>query len=459
MSSSMSNSNTTSTYSQSTSPSRDSEIRRNNQQRILNTPQLYSKADQLGIHQARCNLQIEVASLKKRKEMLIEQHNQVRKNMVSIGELEQMKANIRSNLSTTQSIQLSDLMNEYSEVIRENCNLVATCDIIQKMIAKETKNRENEIEKAKKFAECVDFTSFLYSLPQISNGNVENDSKKNNIMKTEIAQLQHKLDGIRKEMMSCDIIVPPSTMFCEAAATFTRKTETEWQIRSLGAAQLREQIKNLQKQVVESNSYLKKTEDKIMDDRAKLSLLQVTSSENESKTNAKCDMNLMRFKSEMLEIDQNIQQLQRNISVSAETYEKIMKEIQKLETQNTGKDENIDYDDSEEDKIEYLISKYAQETGDKIISSDMIKKKVELEKEVQKLSEKYKKEKKYIKRKEAMMLKQINSLTNRYSSNKQILEKQKIEYFKGKESKLEKEMNKIIDNINNSIVQLRSEYT
>ncbi|OHS99625.1 hypothetical protein TRFO_33854 [Tritrichomonas foetus] len=434
---------------------------------VYQTPPLFSKAEQIGITQRKNQLEIEIASMKKRLKILQEQSSQVKSNAISIGELTQLKASIQSNLSTTNEKTLVSLMNEYIGIIHDNCELTATCAILTKLIKKGSNKRQKELEMSNQIAEAMDFSSITKVIfPDISK-NI--DLQRDSLIKTEILQLQNKLDGLKQELIKLDVATPATSLFCEAAGSYTRKTETEWQVRAIGTAQLRTQIQNLQRQIVDSSAFLKKIQDKIADEQAKLTLVKVKSSEAESKARSNNEANTINFKTQLSDMDQTISHLNQEIGISAEKYEKLEKELNDLANkkrygfENDKEDEmgdNSDEDNEDEnyeiDKLHVLDSPFNK--NKKVSFDELTVKKAALEKEVQELRTKYSKRKASIKKKEASLKSQINILSDQYNANRKFLSQKSALYDQRNDSLLEKQMTSLMKKIDSSIMELQSEY-
>ena len=100
---------------------------------------LFTKDQQIIIQRTKAQLEMEIASLKKRKQILSDQLAHIRSDFISYGELIHLKASIELNHSSMNSQEIDKLMSEYLEIIQENYELSAECEILAKRIKKITK--------------------------------------------------------------------------------------------------------------------------------------------------------------------------------------------------------------------------------------------------------------------------------------------------------------------------------
>lgn len=414
---------------------------------------LFSKEQQIIIQRTKAKLEMEVASFRKRKQILSEQLAHIRSDFLSYGELVQLKASIESNYSSVKTQELNNLMNEYVEIVQGNYELEAECEILIKRIKEESKRRQNEIQLSNQISELFDFSSLSINFPDNSK---RSDTSKDVLLKTEISQLEKKLDDIKKEQMRSDIQAPSANIICDAVGSYAKKAESEWQIRSLGSNIIRTQIKNLQKQVIDSTSFINKIEDTLVQEKHKLELARIRTSEAISKAKSSNDSNKLVFEDQLNQMDQTILQIKKDIEMSIIKYDNIMIDIKNLFEESRKiltNDFNANDDDSEDDfsKVVNLGNPTSE------VNALMEKKKL-LEIEINDLKEKYNSQKASIQKKESILKQKVTKLSRQYINNKQVISVQTKMLIPKQEYNIEKKVSSLINHIDSTILELRSTY-
>lgn len=444
---------TSSSYTPNTTPSSNSsagitpKVQIN--QIINEASPLFSKEQQIILKRNRAQLEIDVAALRKRKQILQDQLNHIRSDFVSYGELIQLKSSIEYNLTSKNLQDLSNSMNDYIEIVRQNYELEAQCDMLAKRIKKEASRRQNEIEISNEISNALDFSSMTIVFPNI---NQDIDIQKDNLLKNEIGQLQRKLENIKKDQMSNDIKVPSSNIICEAIGSYARKTETEWQLRSVGSYLIRSQIQNLQKQVVESNSFINKIQETLNKDKEKLTIVNSEANEAVAQAQSNCDSTKVIFEDQLNQMDQAIVQIKKDIERSVLNYNIIIEDIDNLTKKKISNDENDDDNQNNDDDVSNDVK-----DNNYIFKLNSLKEqKFNLEKEVNELKTKYQTKKSSIQKKESALKRRVTKLSNKYLFNKKLISQYAKTISIKSNNSVDKEMFSLINHIDSTINELRS---
>ena len=413
---------------------------------------LYTKDQQIIIKRNRAQLEIDVAALRKRKQILQDQLNHIRANFVSYGELVQLKSSIENNLSSRNLQELCNSMNDYIEIIRENYELEAECEILTQRIKKEAKYRQGEIDISDQISDALDFSSMTIHMPEIKN-NI--DIAKDNLLKNEINQQQKKLEDIKREQMSNDIKVPSSNIVCEAIGSYARRAETEWQLRSIGSNLIRTQIQNLQKQVVESNYFINKIQETLVKDREKLTIVNSQANEAIAKAKSNNDSSKLGFEDQLNQLDQTIIQIKKDIERSVFNYNIINEDINNLSKKkilNSNEDGDQNDDSGEDDSYDIKDNNY-------IFKANSLKEqKSILEKEINDLKTKYQAQKASILKRESALKQRVVKLNNKYMINKKLISSYAKTVTLRSNNPIDKDMYSVINHIDSTIDELRSTY-
>lgn len=425
-------------------------------QPVPQTPPLFSNQQRNEIRRTRASLESEIEYLNKRKIMLLEQSNNVKANIVGLGELSQLKSSVRSHLSSINSKHLTELMDEYIGIVQENNELQARCDILSKLITKEYDNRQNEKELANEIYDTLDFSNLSVNMPELPKDQIQGREP---YLTNEINQYQRKLNTLKQELMSENCKVVSSDMLCNAASCYSRNAEAQWENRSIGTNLLNTQIQTLQKHIIDASLFLNQIEESLMEEKKKFSLAQIKASEEEVKAKSKKDSIICGFNTQLSELDQVIQQTKKAIEVSAKSYETILQEIKQIShNMNSFHFQTFDNDtDNDVNKSENYIVNSDKEQIPSDLYAKLLQKRDQLQKENRELSEKYSKQKNFAKKKEVFLKQAIQKLLSKLQTNQTLL----MNYTNALSQTsfpIEKEMTSIIDHIDNTINELRSTY-
>ena len=406
---------------------------------MIRTPPLFTKEQREENRRRKDQLEVEIAVLKKRQMMLEAESKKIRENKVSVPELIEMKAEVKLRMANSNGNTLSSLIDEYLEVQQGTRELEAACEMLTEMIKSETEEREKMMEMSDEISQLFDFSQFKVTLPQLP-AMLPPEVGTEQV----ISQAQTKVSNIRLEQMKYDQVRPDSTAVTDAATAISRRAESEYQLRSHGATLLRYQIQNLQKQMAESESELRKMEKSADDERARLTEYERKKNDTENSVSSSASANANQFKDMLLSMEDEIAKLKSQVNESAQRFDRIQREI-----------DNIGEPDGyveEEESSEYV-------TGDIIDSQqfdELVRKRQSLAMEVQQLKHQYKSMKRSIAHDRARKKDEVGYLYSRIIHNKQVMMQDQMQIKDRYQSPLDKSLAALVKKIDSSITELKS---
>ena len=405
---------------------------------------LFTHEDHTRIHKERMKLEMVVATLNQRLQSLRLEAQKVKENVVSQGELTVLKAETRTNLSTANSIRLNDLINLFTETMRDVSAASATCDTLEQMIDEEIRFREQFVNESATVANALCFDEYHLRLPHLLSQNV----KPVNDTDIDASRCEQRITEIRGEIATIESSINFSSIESTAALEMARSTESQWNLKSAGTFSLRNEIQRLQKYLADGESQVRDLEQANESERARFDEFVNASTQDVTQMDERLRQASEEWGREVAQLDEQCRQLQMRVKMAAASYDRICAEIVELDSAEHGdlSDSGEDFEDEEED----VPVQTPQQLTDE---------KVSLEKEIHDLEKKYKHAKSAVKKKETSLKTSIRSLNARYHHLK---EEQKLRAGSllsqhSDSSYLQKEIASLIQKIDGSITELRSD--
>ena len=403
---------------------------------------LFSTDDHARIHKQRMKLEMEVATLNQRLLTLRHEANKVKENVVSQGELTVLKAETRLNLSQTNSIKLNDLINLFTETTRDVSAAAATCDTLEQMIEEETRHRDQFVEESALVADVLSFHEYDLQLPHLLSQKVKPVSDYD----VDAGRSEQKVKEIKNEMVSVESGANFTGMESSAALEMARSTEAQWNLKSAGALSLRNEIQRLQQYLAEGELQARDIEKSNESERAKLDEFVTASGQDVTDMDTRFQQASEQWKSELEQLEDQRIHLRQRVNSAAASYDRICAEIDELESA-----ERADIAETEEEE---------EEVSDEQNTDVLAQQKATIQREISELNRKYKHTKRAVKRKESSLKASVRALNTRYHNLKeetQLLAGNLSQHSDS--SYLQKEIASLIQKIDGSITELRSDLT
>jgi hypothetical protein len=396
-----------------------------------------TRDDQIRIHKQHTDLQMEVATLTQQLQTLHIEAQKVKAGLVSQGELTLLKANIRMNLSTSNSTRVNDLMAEFVETVRESSAISANCGILEQMIVDEANHRQQIVSEYTAIADTLSFADVTICLPKIVRHDPavpisDTDSKRN----------EHVLNETRSGILSLAVPRQAHDLEPEAALEIARNAEAQWNLRSAGTYSLRNEIQRLQRAASEGEALLRKTQIARDAEEQKRTQAGLLSHQEEVEVEAAVRQASLELKRESEELDDELGQLKQRLNASAEQFDRLRRELLEIDqsrplvlSQESSEEEDLfDFEDATDEPNPVLI-----------------RQKAVLKREVADLGEALKRDRRAAKHREAVLFAAIKKLKGRLKGNRTQI---KI----ADDSPITDELHTLINRIDNSIVELQREF-
>ena len=422
---------------------------------------LFSREDQLEIHRNRRQLEMDITALEHKLKVLKSEIENVRKNVVSQGELTHLKAQTRAKISENQSSERRHLIDEYVETMRGLRAAEASIAVLEQKIKEETMRRNYILEESSSVISALDFSDLKFSSPKMNNA----DSNYNATSKFDLERTIHQIQETHGTVSSLENVKGYLPLQANVAKEMTRSFETECTLRSLGTASIRQEIQTNQKLLASLEAEIRKIEkDNVKEkdnfDKRKESLNNEIVS-HESQLGLATDS----FKQQLQQLDDEITSLKSKIADSAVLYDRIIDETKVVLTKM--RNASSSSDDSDEDINEISkseITSYYDATPSPITSlledeSVLQARKRQLQEEIEEIKDQIREMKKKGLRKEQEMKEEITALNEKYKHNKAILLREGYQFnsSSNSSSSLSKNLEMLISKIDNSLNELKSD--
>lgn len=428
------------------------------------TPPLYSKSEQLSFHQQKTTLEMELTTLKQRHQALIAEYKKVKENIVSQGELLCLKAQVCSRMEESHSSELQNKLDEYIEVLHENKQLEATISNLSSQINDTIACRNEIIKESNLIADAHDFSSLEMKLPNCP----PLELAINSTTTLSISRSLQKLQGLKEEISSLDLIKPPIKLQVEAASFYSQCAEARWQLKSLGTNHIRAVLQDLRKELTDSDSDIHKFENSIQSDRLKLEEINTRNHATEAQANADAESNIENFKNQTNHITSLLEKLQINVIKTREAYSKIQADVESLESryEELNRFERLEpQEQEEEDETDTETSVLSENSTEEIdlmninsqLEQRLLNQKSELLQNINEMKKELHDSKISLKQKQSALKSEVQALYSKYLENKQMIGK-----LKSKNgicpSPVDKEIASLMRNIDSNINELRSSF-
>ena len=418
---------------------------------------IFSKEAKEIIHKQRRELNVQIMSLNQQKNLLQVELNKIKSNIVSQGELQFLKAETRSQISSSNSNHLKELMNNFIDIIRDVSAARATCSILEQKIKEESQRRAQIVGESQQISDAMDFTEFFLTFPKLSQNEIQKISKPE---EQQMISLNQKLQEIWKDTISCEgVIKAANPKNKETALEIARSAESQWQLKSLGTIILRNEIQRLQRAATVSDSQLKKLENSIEDDHKKMSEAKLKNEKEEALALSNFNHNKEEFDKDLKNINDEITRLNNQIKISAKAYDTIIQDIKKFDEQpkHIDQDDDIDDDtlmntDDDNEIFEFSEEKRNRENE----TQQLYIKKQELIKEIESMKHQINKQKKKAKIRQNKLIDDIKKLQGKARTYSAYIKRSFSQLTEADSSSVSTEIQSLIEKIDSSLTDLHS---
>ena len=420
---------------------------------------LFSREDQLEIHRNRRQLEMDITALEHKLKILKSEIENIRKNVVSQGELTHLKAQTRAKISENQSSERRHLIDEYVETMRGVRAAEASIAVLEQKIKEETMRRSYILEESTSVISALDFSDLKFTAPKINSA----ESNYSPTSKFDLERTIHQIQETHGTVSSLENVKGYFPLQANVAKEMTKSFETECILRSLGTASIRQEIQTNQKLLAALEAEIRKVE---MDNvKEKDSFDKRKESLNNQIVNHESQLGLAAesFKQQLQQLDDEIASLKSRIADSAVLYDRIIDEtkmvLTKMQTSTSSDDSEDDFNEMSKSEV----TSYYDPTPSPITSlledeSVLIARKKQLQEEIEELKDKIKDMKRKGLKKEQEMKEEITELNEQYKRNKAILMREGVHMNNSNSSSsLSKNLELLISKIDNSLNELKSD--
>lgn len=400
-------------------------------------------------------LENNIMILKEKKKTLQKELENIRKNIVSFGELTKLKAQSMLSLAVNNAESSEKLMKKYISTVHECQQLKNHIECLEEQVTFHELQRATILDEIDAAYRGMDFSKIVIRVPEVKSLDY---STINASTVADIDRLQQKLEQIKLELSDLNYVKPPTVVFHEAASEYARSVESHCNHRSLGVQELRANISSLQKSVADSDSHIRKLEKENIESSDNLISLNVKLSDEYSLANSKNDIAKQSFDQSIKEMEENIAKLRTDILETVQLYDSIEDEVNHIKVQmvNSGRVDIVhdDYIDTYEqacpsDDVSYSFN--AEENANRI--QVLIKQKQDLQDEIKQLKTDYYKMKNNAINRDARTQKEIAFLLEEYTERKRLIEANETGSYEIV-SPVTKIIGSLIDRIETSIVEM-----
>lgn len=430
-----------------------SKHRRKYLSKINATPEspLFTRQDQLNIHKQKADLEMEISTLQQRLKTLQIEAKKVKHNIVSQGELTFLKAETRSQISMVNSTQFSDLMNSFVETVREARAASAICTILEQKIREESAHRTQIINESNEIEATLDFSDLGLEYPQLQ----VLDTKINNLASQNTERSLSQLRDIQSQLIQLTNQPKSNPLQADAALEIVRAAESQWHLRSVGTIVVRNEIQNLQRYISENDAYIKKLENELSNCWNNLSEIQLKGQKGEASSSSQVEKSFKNNEKELINFDGQINDLIQKIRMTSQKYDYLCEEIQELEQYQGDSSQNTTTDYLEEEEEDSFDEPEIFEFETNPIEARLNQQKSLLLNDIEQLQTELSTTKKKYKHKEEKLKKQIKKLSNKYKSNKRLINDHAA-IMNSMNSPLGQNITSLIEKIESSIIDIKS---
>lgn len=367
------------------------------------------------IRKKRAMLEMEVQTLEQQLKARREQIQQSKENMVTVGEINLLKAETRDSISESNSSTLSQIMVDFTDIIKQSCQLAAKNYTIDQEIKEEEIYRLNIGDEYDIIEDAFDFTDLRAKIPEIK-------SLKREVPKIEqedYERYNQSLKSSQKELTKYISESGPSSKQVEAANAVLKSFDSDINYRMMGATIEKAENTRLELLLSQSEAKNKQIEDDIELLKRKVSSIQLETSNISIASEAQSKANDMSFNNSMKTLENEIQIVQQKIDSAADRYDELCDQISRMQVIEVEAQDSLslimdsDYSDEEIDfDFNDNISKW------EIEEENLKTKKNKILQEIKEIKKKYNETRKIAIERETEKQQYIKDIYSKYQKNK-----------------------------------------
>ncbi|EAY06117.1 hypothetical protein TVAG_067770 [Trichomonas vaginalis G3] len=367
------------------------------------------------IRKKRASLEMEVQTLEQQLKSRREQIQQSKENMVTLGEINLLKAETRDSISESNSSHLSQIMTEFTDIIKQSCELTAKNSTLDQEIKEEEIYRLNIGDEYDIIEHAFDLSDLKAKIPEIK-------SLKREIPKIEqedYERYNQNLKSSQKELSSFINDTGPSTKQVEAANAVLKAFDSDINYRKMGATIEKAENTRLELLLAQSESKNKSIEDEIELSKRKISSIQLETSNICIACEAQIKANDIAFNNSMKTLESEIQLVQQKIDNAADKYDDLCEQIAKMQVVEVDEQDSLSVimdSDSSGEEIDFDFNDNVSRWD--IEEQNLVVTRKKLIQEINEIKKKYNETRKIAIERETEKQNYIKDIYSKYQKNK-----------------------------------------
>lgn len=271
-------------------------------------------------------LKSSISILNRRISVLREEYKKNKLNIIRSSEIALIKSQIQYYHSQDSIIQIQDLMNRYTETMRNNSALKALCLNLEKRIAYEEQRRSILIEEINLLDNSYNLSETVTIEPPKINKLEDLPDKAEQLeiqaLKQKLILLQNQLKEIQSE--------PNYEMNAIAFKEVVKSVQMESNLRQIGTNELNEEIENLKKELNNSNDMINMITNKNMKKRQKSETKSHEYYQKEKEMAENFQIQVQKYKEKIIKDNEKIESLRGKLERIQTENQMIYKEIDRI---------------------------------------------------------------------------------------------------------------------------------
>ena len=419
---------------------------------LIHEQPLYSKEETDEVHKKRTSLEMEVQTLEQQLKARREQVKESKGKAVSPGELSMIKAEARESISESNSSQLSQIVNNFQDVIKKTCELAAQNYTLSQQIQEEEMDRLNRIDEYDIIESAFDFSDLRAKVPRINS--ITKEIPK--VDQLDFDRFSNNLKTSQTEYTKLSFDVGPTPKQLELANEIVKGTEPRIELGKLGTSVERAENQRLELLLQQSDSIIRNMEMQNELLRRKISGIELETNNIGIAGKAQATANDTSFKNSMNAIEHEIQTIKDKIDASADRYDTLCQQIEKLQVVEVEHESSDAFEEEEEVTNFDFNDDYSQQ---EIMEDELMRQKAELVKEIGEMKQKYNETKRLATERESLRTKDIKATYAKYQKNKALIQQERSRISSPSSSKssgVSLNLRNVLDRIDSSIEEANS---
>lgn len=407
-------------------------------------------------------LRSEISILNRKINVLKEENKKSKLNTIRSSEIAFIKSQIQYYHSEDSTLQIQDLMNRYTETMRNNSALKALCLNLEKRIVFEEQKRSTFLEEIHLLSNTYNLNESIILQPPKFNR--PNDSS-GHIEQLEIQRLSQRLQVLQNQLNEIQN-EPNYEMNAFAFNEIVKSAQIESNLKQMGTNEFKEEIELLKQEVKNSNDKINMIINENSKKRKKMENKSHQFYQEEKQQAENFQLQVQKYKEKIIKDNDKIEALRSKLEKVQSENHLIYKEIDRINDlpkpkrylpTNGNEEEEIsnsnEIDESESENLEDMQVNQANKQLEFTLNQQIL----QLRNEIHDLNQQYFFMKSNINESQKQKLKIIRSLDEKYQKNLEKIERFKFENSIAPTSKDKEDINNItqmISKIHGSIEEI-----